>query len=58
MDRFPEAFGGIPDAVLIVDTDGVVRAGNDWVETVLGYEPAAVEGRAVEEVLYDPSGGS
>jgi PAS domain S-box-containing protein len=58
MNRFSEAFGGLPDAVLIVDTDGVVRAGNDWVETVFGHEPAAVEGRAVEEILYDPSGGS
>jgi PAS domain S-box-containing protein len=58
MDRFPEAFGGIPDAVLIVDTDGVVRAGNDWVESVLGHEPAAVEGSEVAEILYDPSGGS
>jgi PAS domain S-box-containing protein len=58
MDRFPEALGGIPDAVLIVDTDGIVRAANPWVETVLGHAPAAVEGTEVEQLLYDPSGGS
>ncbi|WP_435074721.1 ATP-binding protein [Halorubrum sp. HHNYT27] len=58
MERFPEALGGIPDAVLIVDTDGVVCAGNPWVETVLGYAPESVDGTDVEALLYDPSGGS
>ncbi|MDZ5810392.1 GAF domain-containing protein [Halorubrum sp. AD140] len=58
MDRFPKALCGIPDAVLIVDTDGVVRAGNPRVETVLGYRPAALEGTDVERILYDADGGS
>ena len=58
MERFPEALGGLPDPVLIVDTDGVVRAGNPRVEPVLGYEPAELEGTEVERLLYDAGGGS
>jgi two-component system OmpR family sensor kinase len=58
MERFPEALDGIPDAVLIVDTDGVVRSGNPRVEPVLGYRPEELEGTAVERLLRDPTGGS
>ncbi|OYR54215.1 histidine kinase [Halorubrum sp. Ea1] len=58
MERFPEALGGLPDPVLIVDTDGVVRAGNPRVEPVLGYGPAELEGTDVERLLYDAGGGS
>ncbi|WP_144922904.1 PAS domain-containing sensor histidine kinase [Halorubrum salsamenti] len=58
MDRFPEALDGIPDAVVIVDGDGVVRAGNERVEAVLGYAPAEIEGTDFEALLYDPSGGA
>ncbi|WP_128906277.1 sensor histidine kinase [Halorubrum amylolyticum] len=58
MERFPEALEGIPDAVVIVDGDGVVRAGNGRVETVLGYTPAGVEGTDFETLLYDPDDGA
>jgi len=57
MERFPEALEGVPDAVLIVDSDGV-RAGNSRVEAVLGYAPAELEGTAVERLLRDRTGGS
>ncbi|WP_144797393.1 sensor histidine kinase [Halorubrum depositum] len=58
MERFPEALGGLPDPVLIVDTDGVVRAGNSRVEAVFGHPPADLEGTDVERLLYDAAGGS
>jgi len=57
MERFPEALDGIPDAVVIVDGDGVVRAGNERVEEVLGYTPTEVEGTDFESLLYDPGTG-
>ena len=57
MDRFPEALGGIPDAVLIVDAEGVVRAANERAESVLGYAPDELEGREFETLLFDPDGG-
>ncbi|PAU83117.1 histidine kinase [Halorubrum salipaludis] len=58
MERFPEALDGIPDAVVIVDDDGIVRAGNERVEAVLGYAPSEVEGTDFETLLYDPRGGA
>ncbi|EMA59098.1 sensor histidine kinase [Halorubrum lipolyticum] len=58
MERFPDALDGIPDAVVIVDGDGVVRAGNGRVEAVLGYSPAEVEGTKLERLVYDPRGGA
>ncbi|MFC5278813.1 ATP-binding protein [Halorubrum rubrum] len=57
MDRFPEALDGLPNPVIVVDTDGVVRAGNARIEDVLGYDPADLEGSDVEALLSDPSGG-
>jgi len=58
MERYPEALDGIPDAVVIVDGDGVVRAGNERVETVLGYASEAVEGTDFESLVYDPQDGA
>ena len=58
MDRFPGAIDGIPDAVLIVDAEGVVRAANERVESVLGYDPDELEGTELETVLFDPDGGA
>ena len=57
MNRFPEALGGIPDAVVIVDTDGVVHAGNDRIESVFGYAAGELEGTDIETLLYDPDDG-
>ncbi|MFC7188065.1 PAS domain S-box protein [Halorubrum yunnanense] len=58
MDRFPEALDGIPDAVLIVDAEGIVRAANRRVESVFGYAPDDLEGRAFETLIFDPDGGA
>lgn len=58
MERFPEALGGIPDAVVIVDASGVIRAGNNRVETVLGYAPEELEGTEIESLLYDADGSA
>ena len=58
MDRFPEALDGIPDAVLIVDAEGVVRAANERAESVLGYAPDDIEGREFETLLFDPGDGA
>ncbi|MFO8114324.1 MAG: GAF domain-containing protein [Halorubrum sp.] len=58
MERFPDALEGVPDAVLIVDGDGVVRAANSRVEAVLGHAPEELEGTRVERLLRDRTGGS
>ena len=58
MDRFPEALSGIPDPVVIVDTDGVVRAGNERVASILGYTPEALEGTQIESLLYGADGSA
>ncbi|EMA66859.1 multi-sensor signal transduction histidine kinase [Halorubrum aidingense JCM 13560] len=58
MERFPEALDGLPDAIVIVDADGRIRAGNGRVEPVLGYVPRELEGTDIERLLYDPDDGS
>jgi len=57
MDRFPEALGGIPDAVVVVDPDGVIRAANKHVGSVLGHAPEALEGEEIGSLLFDPESG-
>lgn len=42
-----------PDAVLIVDEEGVIQQANQNVEQVLGYDPDEIEGLVVEELLFD-----
>ncbi|WP_418286227.1 ATP-binding protein [Halorubrum sp. DTA46] len=58
MNRFPSALDGLPDAVVIVDTNGVIRAGNDRIEPLLGYSPEELEGDDIETLLYDPDDGA
>ncbi|MUW14367.1 GAF domain-containing protein [Halorubrum sp. CBA1125] len=58
MERFTGALDGTPDPVVIVDGDGVVRAGNRSVESVLGYAPGDVEGTSLDRILYDPDGAA
>lgn len=58
MERFPEALDGLPDAIVIVDADGRIRAGNGRVEPVLGNAPRELEGTDLERLLYDPDDGS
>ena len=58
MERFPEALSGIPDAVVIVDTDGVIRAGNERVASMLGHTPEELEGTNIESLLYGTDGSA
>ncbi len=57
MDRFPEALHAIPDAAVIVDAGGVIRAANPRVESVFGRDPAALVGADMGTFLYDPEDG-
>nr|WP_235681693.1 GAF domain-containing protein [Halorubrum salinarum] len=55
MDSFPEAIDATPDPTLVVDGDGVVRAGTPSVEAVFGLDPAELSGRSVGAVFEDPT---
>ena len=57
MDEFPAALDALPDPVVIVDADGVVRSGNARVESVFGHTRGDVVGMAVEELFFDPDEG-
>lgn len=46
-------FEHAPDAVVVVDDDGIVLAANDTVLDVLGYRPDELVGRPVEVLLPD-----
>ena len=46
-------FDHAPDAVVVVDDDGIVVAANDTVLDVLGYQPDEVVGRPIEMLLPD-----
>lgn len=50
-EEFGRLFEAVPDAVLAVDEDGAVRVANRQAEEVLGYEPADLEGRSVQELV-------
>jgi len=43
---------GLPDPVLVVDGDGVIRFANERVKHTLGYTPADLEGETVEHLLH------
>ena len=58
MEAFPEVLDAIPDPVVIVDADGVVRGGNERVEAVLGYAPEAVAEIELETLLFTPGDGA
>jgi PAS domain S-box-containing protein len=42
-----------PDAVLIVDSEGIIRRANRNVPDVLGYDSQELEGVVVEELLFE-----
>jgi PAS domain S-box-containing protein len=42
-----------PDAVLVVDEEGVIQQANRNVPMVLGYSPTEIEGKVVEELLLE-----
>ncbi|WP_424013348.1 ATP-binding protein [Halorubrum xinjiangense] len=56
LDRFPEAIDATPDPTLVVDGDGVVRAGTPSVKAVFGLDPDGLSGRSVTDVFEDPAG--
>lgn len=58
MNRFPKALSGLPQAVVIVDTAGTIRAGNSRIESVVGYTPSELEGTDLHRLVYDTDDGS
>ncbi|QWC18644.1 GAF domain-containing protein [Halorubrum sp. 2020YC2] len=55
MDRFPEALDATPDPTLVVDGDGVVRAGTPSVKAAFGLDPGDLSGRSIGDVFEDPT---
>ena len=55
MDQFPKAFDATPDPTLVVDGDGIVRAGTPSVESVFELDPDNLTGTAVTDVFQDPA---
>lgn len=53
MDALEGVLEASPDAVLVVDQDGVIRQANRNVSEVLGYSPSDLEGRVVEDLLRE-----
>lgn len=51
MDELQAVLEASPDAVLVVDATGVIQLANRNVEDTLGYRPAEIEGRPVEDLL-------
>lgn len=51
MDRLGSVLEASPDAVLVVDKDGVIQQANRNVAEVLGYSPSELEGELVEVLL-------
>ncbi|MFB6353034.1 MAG: nitrogen regulation protein NR(II) [Halobacteriales archaeon] len=51
MDALRRVIEASPDAVVLVDEDGVIREANRNVEAVLGYTRAELEGSVVEKLL-------
>lgn len=49
--NFPDILDTAPDAILIVDRDGVINSVNKAFESLLGYEAAKIEGKRVESLI-------
>jgi len=47
-DRLAAFFDNSPDAIVVVDEDGAIVDANDRVRDMFGYDPATLEGEAVE----------
>ncbi len=48
-----EMLSASPDALVIVDADGVIEMASPAIEAIFGYRPEEVEGRSVEFLLPD-----
>lgn len=53
MDLLEGVLETSPDAVLVVDEEGVIRQANRNVSEVLAYSPRELEGRGVEDLLFE-----
>lgn len=51
IEQFRAVANGASDAILTIDTDRVIRFANPAVESVLGYEPGAIEGEPLTTLL-------
>lgn len=53
MDPLQSALDASPDAVLVVNREGIVERANRHVTDILGYEPQEIEGMVVEKLLLE-----
>ncbi len=53
MDLLEGVLEASPDAVLVVDDEGIIRQANRNVSDVLAYSPSELEGRHVEDLLFE-----
>ena len=51
VEQFRAVAEGASDAIVTIDTDGVVRFANPAVEPVLGYEPSELEGEPLTTLM-------
>ncbi len=51
VDEYQAVFEGLPDAILIVDHEGVILALNSQVESLFGYEREELLGQTVERLI-------
>ena len=51
--QFKAVLEASPDAVIVVNSDGVITQANHHVSDVLGYSPEELTGKPVEELLVD-----
>lgn len=52
-EHLAKVLRSVADAILTLDTDGRIAHGNEAVERALGYAPAALSNRPVEELCAD-----
>ncbi|WP_096393125.1 PAS domain S-box protein [Halorubrum trapanicum] len=51
VEQFRAVAEGASDAIVTIDTDGVIRFANPAVESVLGYEPSELEGEPLTTLM-------
>ncbi len=55
-DHLQRLFEAVPDAILIVDQDGLIRTINHSAEYILGYEKETLEGQNISDLLSCEAG--
>ncbi len=56
-EHLQRLFEAVPDAILIVDQDGLIRSINDSAKYILGYKKEALKGKNICHLLLDEVGG-